>query len=539
MSILRQGKLTSSSNKVTPISCYVAIDLLYHISSFSKVLVAADVLEIIGSPVEKAAFAELKNVISVIMNSVQSETINISPFLDKLAEWTKVDYTKVDQNDILSVWDDIVKLIMVVIPPLREVFLGQVSSALEVPGWLNLMSRCFHAHFTDSAISLDEVYASSLQMSSTSHSQNSNRNALTDNFDKNSEAVVATGNPGSQISLNTNYTVTAGDKLRVANAMVLRRAPEILVISVESTHVNSPFLAQMLSGGGVATTPSAIRYPESFDLALFFPGHHTHNHNQNHQNTHGNNCNHGHSHSHAHEGSKIYDLSSVVALEGASFDVLQSYFRVTSGDIEQEDRWYRGAGAICEEVSRSRVLEGNFYSANSERKVHPCLLVYTRRDLPQVLERTIHLVSKAGQMRALGDVAFAVAMTTENYGEARRCYEEAISMDESLRLTLQENLNSLEKIERTQKARVLEEQADLALANRRFKEASELYSKGMMNAVVSSGVYLRVRDKLESVTHIIALEASCQFSEKGEDCLRVGLLATAKEHFSQAFKVRS
>jgi tetratricopeptide (TPR) repeat protein len=159
------------------------------------------------------------------------------------------------------------------------------------------------------------------------------------------------------------------------------------------------------------------------------------------------------------------------------------------------------------------------------------------RDLPQVLDRTLLLVSRAGQMRALGDVAFAVAMTTENYSEARRCYEEAISLDEGLRVALQENLSSLEKIERTQRARVLEEQADLALANKRFREASELYSKGMMNAVVSSGVYLRVRDKLESVTHIIALDSACQFAEKGEEALKLGLLPNAKDLYSQAFKL--
>ena len=510
MSLLRQGKLTfggsGSNGKGAPASC-VALDLLYHISSFAKVLLVADVLEIIGSPVEKAAFAELKVVITTMTNSVHSEIINLQPFLDKLSEWTKTDYLKADQNDVLPVWDDIVKLIMVVIPPLREVFLGQVSSALEVPGWLNLMSRCFHAHFTDTALTLEDVYLNSLQIGSPSHNNNGSKAIAAD--------AAGDSKSGEAAGSNSSNTVTASDKLRIANAMVLRRAPEILVISVESAHLPSTFLTQMSSGSSTtAKAPSAIRYPESFDLAQFSPGH---------------NCNH-----HPQEQSKIYDLCSVVALEGSSLDTLQSYFRVTGEDYEE--RWYRGAGFVCEEVSKSRVVEGNFYGGTSDRRVHPRILIYTRRDLPQVLDRTIHLVSRAGQMRALGDVAFAVAMTTENYGEARRCYEEAIAMDETLRLTLQENLNSLEKIERTQKARVLEEQADLALANRRFKEASELYSKGMMNAVVSSGVYLRVRDKLESVSHIMALEAACQFAEKGEESLKMGLLATAKEHYSQAFK---
>ena len=505
MSFIRQGKLTSDPLNAAPSSSYVAIDLLYHISSFSRVLAAADVLDTVGSAVEKAAFAELKNLTLTMMSSVQNEAINMQPFLDKLSSWTNVDYCKVDHTDILSVWDDIVKLIMVVVPPLREVFLGQVSSNLEVPGWLNLMSRCFHAHFTESAMSLEEVYLNSLTSSpSTSSLTNVTLNPESTSDDQ-ATAVI------------TNNTATAEDKLRIANAMVLRRAPEILVVSVDSVHLSSHCVASL--PGSVIKGPTAIRYPETFDLGLFSPSSSISTADGN----------------HSEDASKIYDLSTVVVLEGPSLDSLETYFRITSE--EHEERWYRGAGYIFEEVSKRGVVEGNFYGGNLERRVHPRLLIYTRRDLPQVLERTLHLVSKAGQMRALGDAAFAAAMTTENYGDARRCYEEAIALDENLRTALQENLSSLEKIERTQRARVLEEQADLALANKRFREASELYSKGMMNAVVSSGVYLRARDKLESVTHIIALDSACQFAEKGEEALLLGLLPNAKDLYSQAFKL--
>jgi hypothetical protein len=128
MSQLRQGRLTYDSTKTAPSSFYIAIDLLYHISSFSKVLATADVLDTIGSRVEKAAFTELKNLTLKMMNSTKNDSIDIQPFLDKLSCWTNVDYCKLDQHDVLLVWDDIVKLIMVVIPPLKEVFLGQVCS---------------------------------------------------------------------------------------------------------------------------------------------------------------------------------------------------------------------------------------------------------------------------------------------------------------------------------------------------------------------------------------------------------------------------
>ena len=504
MSHLRQGRLTSDSSKSAPSSSYIAFDLLYHISSFSKVLAAADVLDTIGSPIEKAAFAELKSLTLTMMNSAQNESINMQPFLEKLSAWTNVDYCQVDQTDVLCVWDDIVKLIMVVIPPLREVFLGQVSSNLEVPGWLNLMSRCFHAHFTETAMSLEEVYLNSL----TSSPSPLMSTALTDDGSEQQTATL----------MVTNNVATAEDKLRIANAMILRRAPEILVVSIESSHLSPQ--CSVRQTGSALRGPNTIRYPETFDLANFSP---TSNHAT---------CNNG---NHSASAAKIYDLSTVVALEGEAFDELQTYFRITNEG--HEERWYSGAGFICEEVSKGRAVEGNFYGGSSERRAHPRLLVYTRRDLPLVLERTLLLVSKAGQMRALGDVAFAAAMTTENYGDARRCYEEAIALDEGLRVALQENLSSLEKIERTQRARVLEEQADLALANKRFREASELYSKGMMNAVVSSGVYLRVRDKLESVTHIIALDSACQFAEKGEEALLLGLLPNAKDLYSQAYKL--
>ena len=514
MSNLRLGTLIAdiSSNKTAPSSSYVALDLLFHTSSFSKVLAAADVLDIIGTPVEKAAFAELKALMIVMLSSNQNDSINIQPFLDKLSDWTLADYYSIDQNDVLSVWDDIVKLILVVIPPLREVFLGQVSSALEVPGWVNLMSRCFHADFNESTSSLEEVYLNSLTSSPSAP------------ISVLKAAIAAAENDSEQLGtiLNSNTGATAVDKLRIANAMVLRRAPEILVVSIESSYL--PYQCMTQPGPVTGKGPSAIRFPETFDLTLF-SSNTSNNSNSNHNNK-----------TYSQEVAKIYDLSIVVALEGPKLESLQPYSKIQGED--QEERWYRGAGFTFEEVPKEKVVEGNFFNANTEKKVHPRFLVYTRRDLRLVLDRTLHLVSKAGQMRALGDVAFALAMTTcENYGEARRCYEEAITLDESLRVALQENLSSLEKIERTQRARVLEEQADLALANKRFREASELYSKGMMNAVVSSGVYLRVRDKLESVTHIIALDSACQFAEKGEEALKLGLLPSAKDLYSQAFKL--
>ena len=172
---------------------------------------------------------------------------------------------------------------------------------------------------------------------------------------------------------------------------------------------------------------------------------------------------------------------------------MQTYFRqtntspgddeadITSGDSfspeegagapEPEPQWFRSSFGSQQEsvapVTVDRAVEQNYFSTADNARVHPRLLVYTRRKLGTLLKRTSALVTKSGQMRALGDVAFALAMTSENFDEARKCYEEAMSLDENIKDEVKENLESLEKFEKTQKARKLEEQADLALANRR------------------------------------------------------------------------
>ena len=81
MSNLRLGTLISDFDKKPPSSSFVALDLLFHTSTFAKVLAAADVLDIIGSQVEKAAFAELKSLIIVMLNSGQQDLIDTQPFL--------------------------------------------------------------------------------------------------------------------------------------------------------------------------------------------------------------------------------------------------------------------------------------------------------------------------------------------------------------------------------------------------------------------------------------------------------------------------
>lgn len=60
-----------------------------------------------------------------------------------------------------------------------------------------------------------------------------------------------------------------------------------------------------------------------------------------------------------------------------------------------------------------------------------------------------------------------------------------------------------EQTERNRRASSFQSQGDLALTHRKFREASEYYSKAMQVGMVGSDIYLKVRDKLESVTHIL------------------------------------
>lgn len=437
----------------------------------------------------------MKKLYSAALNNRSNEPVDVQPFLDKLSAYTGGNYSgEYGEPDlhsgILLVWDDIIKLTMVVIPPLREIFLGQVASIQEVPGWLNLMSRCFRAQCCDEFNSLEEMFRTSIIDS-----------------DK--------GNVDS---------LSEFEQISKANGMLLKRVPEILVISVESPYLK---LVPQVQG----KSPSGIKFPKEFDLSDFCAVNNQSNNSIALPGFMGSR----NSLSQSSPSHCYYELTSLIVLEGPSFDNLNTYFRI--GNVDSR-KWYRSSNTSIIGISESNAIEDNYFSISKEKRVHPRLLVYVRKDLHLVLERTIQLVSKAGQLKALGDVAFALAMTTENYGEARRCYEEAIALDESLRPPLVDNLNILDKIERTQKARVLEEQADLALANKRFKECSEMYSRSMICAVKGSNIYVRVREKLEYASKISSLEVACMFAERGDEELEKCNYTTAKDYFLQTTKIQ-
>ena len=240
-----------------------------------------------------------------------------------------------------------------------------------------------------------------------------------------------------------------GISLRLSNALVIKRAPEIFVVQIDSG-VLPTFT------GSAAMIPEWVTFPYSFDLETIF------NHScGDHLNT---------------ESSRHYELIAVSALEGTDLRDLHSYYRVggscpspiADAGMNAEtlpEKWFHGGLVNIEEVSLARVIEGNYYHSTDSEIKHPRLLVYTRRSLTSSLERTSHSVTKGGLMRALGDAAFTLAVTPDNYSEARRCYEEAIALDETLRESLQDKMKTLDKLEKKHRAHALEDQADLALAN--------------------------------------------------------------------------
>jgi tetratricopeptide (TPR) repeat protein len=498
-----------------PLNICIVINILYYLKPFSKVIMLAEPLDNIGSDIERSSFLALRQILATL-ESGKNDPINIYPFLDKFCHVTSTNLHEFECLDVSFIWDSVIKLVTVVIPPLREVFLGRISSSLDIPSWLNLISRCFHAQFLHPTQTLEEVMRATL---------------VNYVHDEDDDDDIDDGDDDSEMYDQKS----PADRIRGFNAKVLYRSPEILVFAVESTHLPLPlrFTDMFTRANGRAKPPTAIQFPESFDVSAFL-----------------NECNIANSKKTPADESKPeserettvqlvaprwYDLTSVVTLEGAAFDSVEAYYRCL--DKEDSQQWLVGSGAHHEPVDKSKVVEGNYFNASDARKVHPRLLIYTKRGMTAVLDRLGSYVTKAGQMRSLGDATFESAETPEHYDEAKHYYEEAIAYDPSLRPVLQERLTALDLIERNQRAHCYETQADISLGRRRFKEACDLYKSAMRCAVVNSPLYLRIREKEDYMMKIISLEIANHLTEKGQDCLRTGCFAQGKEHFLQAMKL--
>ena len=151
----------STQKSAPPLNICIVINILYYLKPFSKVILLAEPLDNIGSDIERSSFVALKQILSTL-ESGKNDPINIYPFLDKFCHVTSTNLHEFECLDVSFIWDSVIKLITVVIPPLREVFLGRISSSLDIPSWLNLISRCFHAQFLHPTQSLEEVMRATL-----------------------------------------------------------------------------------------------------------------------------------------------------------------------------------------------------------------------------------------------------------------------------------------------------------------------------------------------------------------------------------------
>jgi tetratricopeptide (TPR) repeat protein len=249
-----------------------------------------------------------------------------------------------------------------------------------------------------------------------------------------------------------------------------------------------------------------------------------------------------------------YDLVSVISSSGSDLSRLSLHFKT---DLNAEDIWRGGSvGSDIDVISKSRAVSGNFYGS-SESKTHPRLLVYIRRDFPEFLEE-LHIDedtddpsendSSVGKYRGTSKRGY-----DENAAsvECAACASNSCSICASGSGMSQSSNKSddgsdLHDYEAPRPsllpiagltASALEEQADLALANRRLKDAVDIYSRAI-SACGSSGSSSEnqksLQEKRERVSRLIRLDTSVLLVEKGERALHRGAYGDARSHYIKA-----
>lgn len=480
------GKGTFPAPPPPPANLCATINICRYLVPLAKLIVLAQPLDDACNEVEREAFVALQHILSVIESS-PTEAVNVFPLLEKLCRYMGMNFREFEAKDTCLIWDLFIKLITTVIPPLREIFMGRQRLSINEKAWENLVTRCVSAHFTSSLQSLEDFIRSTLSQIDENYYED---------FDQFTHGKST-------------------EQMLKFNASIVARAPEVLAFTIDSAHL--PPTSRLFEVSGKASSkakaPTHIKFPQSFNLSM----------------------------RHDAKGAgeedaipNIYDLSAVVVLEGPTFETVQAYYRTTQNEQTQ---WFRGVDGNYELVDGSRAVERNYFNANDAKKVHPRLLVYTKRGISNILELLREYVTKAGQLRMKGDATFAAAQTPENYDEAKQLYEDAIKYDASLRPVLEERLKSLDQIEKNQRAQSYENQADLILGKKKFKEASDLYKLAMRSAVPNSSIFKRIKEKEEFMTRIISLEIANHLTEKGEECLRNGSLQQSRENFAHALKM--
>eukprot|EP00981_Chlorochromonas_danica_P008218 scaffold2066_cov229-Ochromonas_danica.AAC.2 len=476
------GSRKSSSSSPPPLNLCIVINICHYITPLAKLIIQAQPLESTACEEDREAFCAFQSILKQL-DAGKNEPINIFPFLDKICHFMdKKSLDGFEELDISFVWDSVVKLITKVISPLNALFLGHRPPSDE-----GVISRCIHAQFSYPVQTLEDF-------------------------------IKVTLNQQDGYYVNQSDTPprhrTALESIKSFNAMILSRLPDILAFAVESGHLPPSLRFLEVLSKNHAKPPISIKYPSSFSL----PKDHL-----------------TISEAKDEEEEVVYDLVSVVTLEGTNFDVAQAYYRFAHELNHLQ--WYKGAGAAHDLVDQTRAIEKNYLHVTDTKKIHPRLLIYAKRGIDKVAEGLQDFVTKGGQLRSLGDATFEVAETPEQFDEAKQYYEDAIACDEKLRSVLSEKLEALEQIERNQKAQSYENQADQSLGKKRFKEACDLYKLAIRSVVPNSSIHSRIREKEDYMMRIISLEIANHLTEKGEECLKSGMYTQSREHFAQALKL--
>jgi tetratricopeptide (TPR) repeat protein len=512
----------------------IVFNIIYHIHGLLNIIIASEPLDMVGSELERQAFADLKAVISAYKQPNSSYFQLLEAFLRTLSTLSSKSYIEMVNLDIVQAWDKTIQVMTVVMPPFHDIFLGHIPQVNDMPsGWLYVIPHYVQALFSDQFKCLDDVLKSCLEKA------------------------------------RSDYETDAECNENMSNAIIIQRSPEILAISCESTLLPENLRRQTISS--TTTNPSSIEFPLVLDLSVYQmsssdPEDDDEDEDDDDDDEDGSDS----------SGHRYYDLVAVISLDTPSYSKYSNCLRLSDiGRVgHYGDSWSRSIDDR-DVISSNVAVEGSYYHASSSSSV-PRFLLYVKRGLSELLNRLQPFVSKAGQCRAMGDMTYALATTIDSYKEARRYYEEAISYDPSYREMLKDTLQSLDKIDSIQHSRGLEEQGDISLVNHRLKESCESYaqasaslvglsaatsstmastssaaSSSSSSAMSSSLIGLtslagltasyddRLKEKLNLVKQMQSLEIVVHCVEKGEEALKDCKYAIAKDYYTKAAKLNS
>jgi len=458
----------------------IIFTILYHIRDLASTIIASEPLEMVGNDLERETFMNVRQVFVELRDQSEEQDIKVGQavekFLHSLSKLLNTSLTDIIKLDIVQVWNKIVQVLTAVMPPFHDIFLGHIPQFNIAFHYV--IPHYIKAYFTSDHSALESVLKCCLDKARNDYESDTKNN---DNM---------------------------------SNAIIIHRAPEILVIACESSLTDESELEPN-------DYPLSMQFPDTLDLSIYQTPQSKSDSNKDKEDS----------------PHRLYDLIAIVSQDTTRSKQCTSYLRLpqdtlqypaipmppslpkslhnqstdylinilTNGvptqpidSLEKEkqriadsqlvseyrDAWVKATDAKGP-LSNDQAVRGNYYSSSDVNSHVPRFLLYVKRGLSELLTRLQPFVSKAGQCRAMGDMTFALASTIDSYKEARKYYEEAIAYDSSYKEFLSPLLSSMDKIDAVQQGRNLEEQGDVSLVNHRLKESYEFYSQASASMVSS------------------------------------------------------